>query len=81
MNILNDTNISYKAKGLYLQMQFLPRGFHITLDALSQLSTDGVSSIRSALNELEESGFLEREQIRDRGMLAGINYILKDGHE
>ena len=64
-DIFKDTRLSFKAKGLLTTMLSCPPNWNYTIEGLSKISKDGKASIRSALAELEEFGYLERKQLRD----------------
>ena len=60
------SNLSLKARGLLSTMLSLPDNWHFTERGLSSiLPKDGRDSVRSAIKELEEEGFLSREKICD----------------
>lgn len=76
-DIFKDTRLSFKAKGLLTTMLSCPKNWNYTIEGLSKLSTDGKASIRSALNELEEYGYLERKQLRnEKGAFTDTEYIV-----
>ena len=76
-DIFKDTRLSFKAKGLLTTMLSCPENWNYTIEGLSKLSTDGKASIRSALNELEEYGYLERKQLRnEKGAFTDTEYIV-----
>lgn len=76
--VFRDKDISYKAKGLLCQMLSLPDGWSFSIEGLVQMSLDGKSSVMSALNELEDAGYLYREQIKKDGRYAGVEYIVSE---
>lgn len=76
--IFRDYGLSYKAKGLLCQMLSLPDGWVWSVEGLARLSSDGKSSITSALNELENAGYFRREQNRNNGKMAGVEYIVSE---
>ena len=61
-NIFKNTELSLKAKGLITMMLSFSDNWEFSINGLAKLSTDGVSSVRSGLDELEEKGYLEREK-------------------
>lgn len=76
-DIFKDTRLSFKAKGLLTTMLSCPKNWNYTIEGLSKISTDGKASIRSALNELEEYGYLERKQLRnEKGAFTDTEYIV-----
>lgn len=53
----------------------LPDDWDYTLKGLAYLSTDGIDSIRSGIQELERAGYIFRSRIRDEhGHLRGTKY-------
>lgn len=76
-DIFKDTRLSFKAKGLLTTMLSCTKNWNYTIEGLSKLSTDGKASIRSALNELEKYGYLERKQLRnEKGAFTDTEYIV-----
>lgn len=76
-DIFRDTRISFKAKGLLTTMLSCPPNWNYTIEGLSKISKDGKASIRSALAELEEYGYLERRQLRnEKGIFTDVEYIV-----
>lgn len=75
--IFKDSRLSFKAKGLFVTMWSCPPTWNFTIEGLCSLSTDGRSSIRSAIIELEQFGYLVRKTIKDdKGQFSGSEYIL-----
>lgn len=75
--IFKDTRISFKAKGLLTTMLSLPPTWNYTIEGLATLSKDGRDSIKTALKELENFGYLERKQIRnDNGSFCDLEYFV-----
>ena len=62
---LRDRNLSLKAKGVMSFMLSLPDTWDFSMEGLAICSKDGVDSVRSALKELEDSGYLVRSRARD----------------
>lgn len=74
-NIFKNKQMSFKAKGLLVQMLSLPDDWNYSISGLIALSSDGKDSVASALQELEKFGYLRRERITDeKGKFAGYNY-------
>lgn len=70
-----DKRLSWKAKGLLSTMLSLPDNWDFTVEGLATLSGDGVKSTSSGLKELEEYGYLVREQHRnEKGFYAETCY-------
>ena len=76
--IFKDYTLSAKAKGVACQLLSLPPTWEYSVRGLVTLFDDGEASIRSALSELEEHGYLRREQLRDEGKFGKIKYVITD---
>lgn len=76
--IFKDYNLSAKAKGVACQLLSLPPTWDYSVKGLVALFNDGEASIRSALAELEEAGYLYREQNRDGGKFGKSTYVIAD---
>lgn len=59
-DVLNNPSLSYKAKGVFAYLFSKPEGWSFSRDRIAQDSTDGTNSVRSALIELEQAGYLKR---------------------
>jgi hypothetical protein len=76
---IRDPNISYKAKGLLTYLLSHEVGYTITIGQIIRESGDGKQAVRSALEELIKSGYLETQRTTDeRGYNAGLAYFIKD---
>ena len=74
---LRNTKLSLKATGLLSRMLSLPEDWDYTTTGLAKICKDGVDSICSTVNELEEHGYVIRERIRNaKGQLTDIQYTI-----
>ena len=74
---LRDRSLPLKAKGLLSLILSLPDGWDFTLKGLAKLSADGLDSTRSAIRELEKSGYIIRRQLYDgQGRFAKNEYTV-----
>lgn len=79
---LFDEQLSAKATTYLSIMLALPPTWDYTLSGLATFKKDGLSSVRSAINELEEQGYLSRRQLRDAyGRLSNNEYIVYETPE
>jgi len=70
---LRDIDLSLKAKGLFSLMLSLPEDWDYTLAGLTFICKDGLASIRTSVNELEEQGYLTRRRLRnEKGQLHAL---------
>lgn len=60
-SVIEDNKLSFKALGLYLYLRSKPNDWKFTEDTISKHHKDGVTSVRSAIKELETAGYLKRE--------------------
>ena len=76
---LRDKSLSLKAKGLLSLMLSLPDDWDYTIKGLAQICKDGVDSIRSAVHELEQHGYVSRRRIRnEKGQVGDIEYTIRE---
>ena len=76
---LRDKSLSLKAKGLLSQMLSLPEDWDYTLSGLCYINRESKDAIRSAVNELERAGYIERHQTTDKGGKFSSNeYIIHE---
>lgn len=74
-----EKDMSLKAKGLLSMILSLPEDWDYTLEGLAMLCRDGKDSVRTALNELEEFGYVETARVRDeKGRLRGTEYVVHE---
>ena len=78
--ILNDTRLTYKAVGVYVQiLQYRNTGKHkVYIKSLANYRTDKKSAVSSAINELIETGYVTKHQLRnEKGHIKGVKYIIR----
>ena len=72
---LQDKMLSLKAKGLLSYMLSLPDDWDYSLKGLTVGCKDGLDSVRTAVLELEEHGYVVRTQLRDEnGRMSRSHY-------
>lgn len=72
LEVLNDRNITAKAKGIYAYLYGKPEGWNFSYRRIASDFKDGRDGIQSGLQELEDAGYLRRER-RNTGR---VEYIL-----
>lgn len=78
-SVAQDPRISLKARGLFLLMQSLPDDWSYSISGLAAKANTGKDTIRSALKELTDVGYLVKEQAHDSGGKFARNvFILQD---
>lgn len=76
---LKDKNLSLKAKGLLTVMQSLPDNWEFSIRGLASILKEGVEAIQSALQEIENAGYLTRTPTRDeKGFFSKADYVLHE---
>lgn len=74
---LRDPRLSLRAMGLMSKMLSLPDDWDYSVSGLTKIVKEGREAVRKALQELEDAGYLIREQARGgSGSFAGYDYIL-----
>ena len=77
--VLRDPSLSLKAKGMLTQLISLPEDWNVSIRGLQTLSSDRAGSLKSALDELKDSGYISSVFTRGRnGSYRGINYQITD---
>ncbi|MBO8164212.1 MAG: helix-turn-helix domain-containing protein [Brevibacillus sp.] len=72
---INDSRLSWKAKGLLLYLLSKPDDWTIMIDDLVKHAKDGRDSVKAGLSELEQNGYLKRKQGRnDSGEFGPMEY-------
>lgn len=76
---LKNRALSLKAKGLLSLILSLPDDWDYTLRGLAYISLESVDSVRRAVTELENEGYITRTRTRDeQGRLRGTEYIIRE---
>lgn len=74
---LRDQSLSLKAKGLLSMMLSLPKEWNYTTRGLASICKEGTDSIGSALKELERTGYIVRNRLRDsKGRILDVEYVI-----
>nr|DAZ71449.1 MAG TPA: Dna polymerase B [Caudoviricetes sp.] len=77
--VLNDTNLSWKAKGLFVYLWSQADEWDFYESEVVKHSTDGLSSLKSGIKELEKQGYLRRERKKDdKGYFRENAWILSE---
>lgn len=76
--ILRDKNLSLKSIGLLCKMISLPPNWDYSFNGLVSICKESKSAIRTTINELKESGYIEILKKRDDKGLFVYKYIVYD---
>lgn len=71
--VLNDKDLSMKAKGIFAYMFSKPDGWQFSAERISMDTTDNRTSILSGIKELKENGYLECRKLGN----GRVQYYLK----
>ena len=72
---LRDDKLSWKAKGLFAYILSLPEDWKIYISELQTHATDGETSLRSAIKELTDNGYIIQKRLKDdKGRWASYVY-------
>lgn len=75
--VLSATNLSFKAKGLYIYLISKPQRWNFSSVRIANETNDGRDGILSGLQELETVGLLKRRQLTDKsGKWLPVVYYL-----
>jgi len=74
---LKDKGLSLKSKGLLSMMLSLPNEWNYSTRGLAAICKEGVGSIGATLRELENAGYIVRNQLRDsKGRICDTEYVI-----
>ena len=78
--VIEDERLSFKARGLLIYMLSKPDDWKFYTEELAKRSNkDGISAIKTALNEIEDAGYLTRKQgHKKNGQFTSQDWILTD---
>lgn len=75
-SVLKDTRLDLKTKGFFAVMMSFPEEWEYTVKGLAQVMNIGKDAVRTCLKQLEEAGYLIREQCREGGRFSKNVYVL-----
>lgn len=74
---LRNAALSFKARGILATLLSMPDDWQVYVQDLENRATDGRTAISSGIKELENEGYIRREQMRDeKGNFAGYQYMV-----
>lgn len=76
--VLQDTSISFKAKGIFAYLWMQSDTWNFYEKEVVKHSTDGISSLRAGIKELENHGYLLRQRKRIKGKLKDSMWFLSE---
>lgn len=75
---MRDKRLSHRARGILAEVMTHSEGWVVTVESLVDNGTEGREAVRTAIAELVEHGYLQRQVKRADGRLAGSMYVLTD---
>ena len=76
--VVNDSNLSAKAKGIFLYLISKPDDWNFYVDQITTAFSDGKTAIQSGIKELEKSGYLVRRRVYDeKNRIVSWEWIMK----
>lgn len=74
---IQDESLSWKARGLLSYLLSMPDDWTVQISHLKKQAPDGRDSVRSAIQELEKAGYIDRERDRQSdGTFGGWEYVV-----
>lgn len=80
---LNESGISWGAKGLHAYLISLPDNWRVRISDLQKRATNGRDAVRALLNELERAGYIKKSMTRDEetGRFGGMEFLVVETPE
>lgn len=75
---LQDEKLGIAERGLLITMLSKPDNFDFSIKGLATFLPNGVDSIRTALKNLEQAGYLKRERMIEHGRIVDMVYTVSD---
>jgi hypothetical protein len=74
--LLNNPDISFKAKGLYAYLNSKPDNWDFSVEGIASQVKEGIDSVRAGIHELEKFGYLKRVKYQNEKGFWEIDYML-----
>lgn len=74
--LLNNPDISFKAKGLYAYLNSKPDNWDFSVEGIAAQVKEGIDSVRAGIHELEKFGYLKRIKHQNEKGHWDIDYML-----
>ncbi len=74
--LLNNPDISFKAKGLFAYLNSKPDNWDFSVEGIASQVKEGIDSVRAGIHELESFGYLKRIKHQNEKGFWEIDYML-----
>ncbi len=75
-SVIRDTRLSYRARGILLDILSRPDNWRVSADSLARTGCEGRHAILTALKELREAGYMRTEKLRkDNGQFETVSIV------
>ena len=75
---LRDTRLSFKARGVLAMIMSHREGWSLSINSIASQNQEGKDAIRSAIQELEQAGYLFRTQVNYEGKFGEAVWVTQD---
>jgi len=75
-DLLNNPDISFKAKGLYAYLNSKPDNWDFSVESIAAQVKEGIDSVRGGIHELEKFGYLKRIKHQNEKGYWEVDYML-----
>lgn len=75
---LRDNRLSFKARGILAMIMSHREGWSLSINSIASQNQEGKDAIRSAIQELEQTGYLYRTQANEGGKFGEAIWITQD---
>lgn len=74
--VIRDTRLSYRARGVLLDILSRPDNWRVSADSLARTGSEGRHAILTAMKELREVGYMRTEKLRkDNGQFETVSIV------
>lgn len=81
LRIIENSNLSWAAKGVWTYLISRPDGWAVNRSDLLGKSKDGDTALRAILKELSEAGLLKIERVKVKGKFGPTVWIVSEEHD
>jgi len=75
-SVIRDTRLSYRARGVLLDILSRPDNWRVSADSLARTGSEGRHAILTALKELREAGYMRTEKLRkENGQFETVSIV------